>query len=25
MDNGDVNGRLPAVLKFEIQVWNFTF
>jgi hypothetical protein len=20
MDNGDVNGRLPVVIKFEIQV-----
>jgi 5'-AMP-activated protein kinase catalytic alpha subunit len=25
MDNGDVNGRLPAVIKFEIQVCNFKF
>jgi hypothetical protein len=25
MDNGDVNGRIPVVIKFEIQVCNFTF
>ena len=25
MDNGDANGRLPAVIKFEIQVSNLTF
>jgi 5'-AMP-activated protein kinase catalytic alpha subunit len=24
MDNGDVNARLPVVVKFEIQVCNFT-